>query len=363
MPHAVCSSRSAAELYAASAQALAEAAAEGLVLLRSSSSLSGYRGVLRDSQSTVGLKNPYRAQVRRGGRRVTLGRFATAEEAALCYARSPEALADAQLNDRQSAMMSPCGVRCAGSPVLLTPEPFRRLPGSPLSSGGSRAVAGSRTPSAHGDASRGKAKGRGRQNRRSWGHLLIEEEEDDHEVEAPPPRCKRRRSAASVPALPMVGAGGGGRLHAPSSLQPRYPPSQKQFPMFGAPERAAAPAPAQESVSLGQLQLGQLCQLGLQLGPFGLPVELAVEWSDEPLDLKWLLADELTEPTASLPYAGDSARSDSTSPQSLEHESAELVREMASLLADGGGVSTAPSAIPLAPHAARPHANERLYGF
>jgi len=62
MPHAVCSSRSAAELYAASAQALAEAAAEGLVLLRSSSSLSGYRGVLRDSQSTVGLKNPYRAQ-------------------------------------------------------------------------------------------------------------------------------------------------------------------------------------------------------------------------------------------------------------------------------------------------------------
>ena len=295
---------------------------------------------------------------------MTLGRFATAEEAALCYARSPEALADAQLNDRQSAMMSPCGVRRAGSPVLSTPEPPRRLPGSPLSSGGSRAVAGSRTPSAHGDASRGKAKGRGRQNQRTWGHLLLEEEDADdyHEVEAPPPRCKRRRSAASPPLL-MAAAAGGGRLHAPFSLLPRYPPSQKQFPMFGAPERAAAPAAAQESVSLGQLQLGQLCQLGLQLGPFGLPVELAVEWSDEPLDLEWLLADELTEPTASLPDAGDSARSDSTSPQSLEHESAELVREMASLLADGGGVSTAPSAIPLAPHAARPHANERLYGF
>mmetsp|Transcript_22106 Transcript_22106/g.70623 ORF Transcript_22106/g.70623 Transcript_22106/m.70623 type:complete len:135 (+) Transcript_22106:221-625(+) len=132
----------------------------------------------------------------------------------------------------------------------------------------------------------------------------------------------------------MAAAAGGGRLHAPSSLLPRYPPSQKHFPMFGAPERAAAPAAAQESVSLGQLQLGQLCQLGLQLGPFGPPVELAVEWSYEPLDLEWLLADELTEPTASLPSAGDSARSDSTSPQSLEHESAELVREMASLLAD-----------------------------
>ena len=36
-----------------------------------------------------------RLQVRRGGRRVTLGRFATAEEAALCYARSPEGEAEA----------------------------------------------------------------------------------------------------------------------------------------------------------------------------------------------------------------------------------------------------------------------------
>ena len=33
---------------------------------------------------------PAPPQVRRNGRRVTLGRFATAEEAALCYARSPE---------------------------------------------------------------------------------------------------------------------------------------------------------------------------------------------------------------------------------------------------------------------------------
>ena len=34
---------------------------------------------------------PAPPQVCRNGRRVTLGRFATAEEAALCYARSPEA--------------------------------------------------------------------------------------------------------------------------------------------------------------------------------------------------------------------------------------------------------------------------------
>ena len=58
---------------------------EGLTLLRSNNG-SGYQGVLRDS-NTYGLKNPFRVQVRRGGRRVTLGRFASAEEAALCYAR------------------------------------------------------------------------------------------------------------------------------------------------------------------------------------------------------------------------------------------------------------------------------------
>ena len=35
-----------------------------------------------------GLPKPYQAQVRRGGRQQYLGRFVTAEEAALCYARS-----------------------------------------------------------------------------------------------------------------------------------------------------------------------------------------------------------------------------------------------------------------------------------
>mmetsp|Transcript_49276 Transcript_49276/g.164525 ORF Transcript_49276/g.164525 Transcript_49276/m.164525 type:complete len:168 (+) Transcript_49276:67-570(+) len=84
------SAYSTVELDNLAAAALRGAAEEGLTLLRSASSTSGYRGVLQDSSTTVGLKNPFRAQVRRNGRRVTLGRFATAEEAALCYARSPE---------------------------------------------------------------------------------------------------------------------------------------------------------------------------------------------------------------------------------------------------------------------------------
>ena len=38
----------------------------------------------------TGRSKPYEAQVRRGGKSVSLGYFATAEEAALCVARSPE---------------------------------------------------------------------------------------------------------------------------------------------------------------------------------------------------------------------------------------------------------------------------------
>ena len=48
---------------------------------------SGYLGV---HLNKPGLSKPYQAQVKRGGKTVHLGTFATAEEAALCVARSPE---------------------------------------------------------------------------------------------------------------------------------------------------------------------------------------------------------------------------------------------------------------------------------
>jgi hypothetical protein len=66
-----------------------QAEAEGLCLLACSTMVSGFHGVLKDTM-TAGLVKPFRVQVRRGGVRITLGRFGTAEEAALCYARSPE---------------------------------------------------------------------------------------------------------------------------------------------------------------------------------------------------------------------------------------------------------------------------------
>ena len=48
---------------------------------------TGYLGV---SLTHPGQAKPYQARVGRGGQQVHLGFFATAEEAALCVARSPE---------------------------------------------------------------------------------------------------------------------------------------------------------------------------------------------------------------------------------------------------------------------------------
>ena len=66
--------------------------AEGLTLLKADNK-TGYFGVSCNPQ--VSKSKPYRAQVKRGGNKVSLGSFATAEEAALCIARSPEGRAAA----------------------------------------------------------------------------------------------------------------------------------------------------------------------------------------------------------------------------------------------------------------------------
>jgi len=74
--------------------ALRQAEAEGLTLLRSESSNTGYKGVTFNGTSKS-KHHPYQAQVWRGGLQVPLGCYATPEEAALCYARTPEAQAAA----------------------------------------------------------------------------------------------------------------------------------------------------------------------------------------------------------------------------------------------------------------------------
>ena len=80
--------RKAAERAAAvltSEEARQQAQAEGLTL-RVADNGTGYLGVYHKP----GRPKPYQAQMKRGGKHVTLGSFATAEEAALCIARSPE---------------------------------------------------------------------------------------------------------------------------------------------------------------------------------------------------------------------------------------------------------------------------------
>ena len=96
--------------------ALRKAEAEGLTVQRSESSSSGYKGVtFNSSRSKI---KPYLAQVNRGGKKVHLGSFATAEEAALCYARSPEAQAAAAAPPEPPPLTAEEAVRQAGAEGL-----------------------------------------------------------------------------------------------------------------------------------------------------------------------------------------------------------------------------------------------------
>ena len=70
----------------------AQAQAEGLTLLVADNT-TGYFGVYL---SYPAKPKPYQAKVSRAGKAVSLGYFATAEEAALCVARSPDGQVAAQ---------------------------------------------------------------------------------------------------------------------------------------------------------------------------------------------------------------------------------------------------------------------------
>ena len=78
-----------------SEEARQQARAEGLTLLVADNT-TGYFGVYHQPGRTKPYPKPYQARVTRDGRVVSLGTFATVEEAALCVARSPEGRAAAQ---------------------------------------------------------------------------------------------------------------------------------------------------------------------------------------------------------------------------------------------------------------------------
>ena len=88
---AMAAARAAAALPLKGEETLQQAQAEKLTLLVVESK-TGYFGVYL---ANPGRPKPYLARVSRGGATVRLGYFATAEEAALCVARSPEGRAAA----------------------------------------------------------------------------------------------------------------------------------------------------------------------------------------------------------------------------------------------------------------------------
>ena len=88
------------------------AQAEGLTLLEADNT-TGYFGV---HLNNPGQPKPYAARVTRSGKHLHLGCFATAEEAALCVARSPEGQAAAE--------------RAAAAPLPLTSEEARQQRGA-----------------------------------------------------------------------------------------------------------------------------------------------------------------------------------------------------------------------------------------
>ena len=88
---AAAAERAAAAAPLTSEEVLQQAQAEGLTL-RVAKNKTGYFGVNRAPSSPT---KPYYAQVTRGGKSAHLGYFVTAEEAALCLARSPEGKAAA----------------------------------------------------------------------------------------------------------------------------------------------------------------------------------------------------------------------------------------------------------------------------
>ena len=112
----------------AGAEAIRQAEREGLTLTASSSSNTGYKGVCYRPKQKGSQK--YQLNVRVGGKMVNLGYFATAEEAALFYARR-EAGMDTLARDLSAPPLPPSSTS-AELPVyelsILTPEQMAANP-------------------------------------------------------------------------------------------------------------------------------------------------------------------------------------------------------------------------------------------
>ena len=115
---AIAAERAAAAVPLTSEEARQQAQAEELTL-RVAENKTGYFGVTH----RTGRLKPYIVQVSRGGKIVSLGYFATAEEAALCVARSPEGRAAAKrAASAPTPLTSEAGVK--GEPPAMPPDAY-----------------------------------------------------------------------------------------------------------------------------------------------------------------------------------------------------------------------------------------------
>ena len=117
---AVAAEQAAAAPPLTSEEARQQAQAEGLTL-RVAESTTGYYGV----NHLAGRSKPYKARVTRSGKAVYLGCFATAEEAALCVARSKEGQAAAE----RTAVAPTPSVKEEGTVPPMPPGTFVKVEG------------------------------------------------------------------------------------------------------------------------------------------------------------------------------------------------------------------------------------------
>ena len=101
-------------MWMACAAAMEQAEAEGLTLIVATSR-TGYFGV-RHELSKHHQHKPYQARVFRGGKQASLGYFTTAEEAALCVARSPQG----QLIAKKGQLIAPPHGQLIAPPLTST---------------------------------------------------------------------------------------------------------------------------------------------------------------------------------------------------------------------------------------------------
>ena len=97
-------------------------------MLLKNDNAAGYFGV---SLTYPGMPKPYQARVRRGGEQVFVGCFATAEEAALCVARTPEGQEAAKRPAAAPPLQAFSAQPAPPASLRRTAPPLRRWRSSP----------------------------------------------------------------------------------------------------------------------------------------------------------------------------------------------------------------------------------------